>query len=195
MYRTIMTIAIIIGISATSQQALCDVQVFFDATDWENAVDDFTFIGFTEYPQGTILADQYADLGIHFTENNPTVLESGNDVFEDGHGIWFDGSSGFDNIWVEFDEPITAIAVDFPGAVQFEFFHNGNSVYLSNPYDDDGGGFVGFVSEDSFDSARVFDPLGVTAIDNLYFAPPIPAPGALGVVGIAALCFHRRRRR
>jgi len=193
--RFIFSTAIICTfIAVVAQSAVCDVQVFSDNEKWQNNTDGFTFIGFTEYPQGTILTDQYADLGVTFPEANAAVLES-DFLFEDGHGIFRDTPSGFDNIWVEFDEPVTAIAVDFLGLIQFELFTDDKSIHLSNPYSDNGGGFAGLISEQSFDKARIFDPGGVTAIDNLYFGPPIPAPGVLGGFAIAALCFHRRRRR
>jgi len=170
-----------------------DVQEFFDFEQWENAAGDFTFIGFTEYPQGTILTDQYADLGVTFPEANAVVVES-DFSFEDGHGIFRDTPSGFDNIWMEFEKPMTGIAVDFPGGIQIELFSEGQSIALSSNVDPDSN-FFGLLSNETFDKARIFDPGGETFIDNLYFAPPIPAPGVLGGFAIAALCFHRRRRR
>ena len=177
-------------VTLIAHACVADVQEFFDFEAWQNAAGDSTFIGFTEYPQGTFISDQYADLGIVFPEGNASILNSNS--FEDGHGIWFDGSSGFDNIWVEFDEPTNAIGAQFPGGLQIEMFANGESL---NEPDSFSGGFLGYVSDQPFDSAILVDPTGVTAIDNIYFAPPIPAPGALGVFPIAALCFHRRRRR
>jgi len=170
---------------------VAEVQEFFDFEEWENAAGEFTFIGFTEYPQGTILTDQYADLGITFPEANATVVES-DFLFEDGHALGVDGPAGFDNIWVEFEEPVTAIGATFPGGLQIEMFSNGESL---NEPDSFSGGFLGYVSDEPFDSAILVDPTGGTFIDNLYFAPPIPAPGVLGGFAIAALCFHRRRRR
>jgi len=168
-----------------------DVQEFFDFEQWENAAGEFTFIGFTEYPQGTILTDQYADLGINFTDNNPTVLES-DYFFEDGHGIWFDQPSGFDNIWVEFEEPITAIGTDLVGPLQIELFANGEPLNEPDPF---GGEFLGYVSDEPFDSAILLNPGGSTTIDNLYFGPPIPAPGALGLFAFGSIVLKPRRRR
>jgi len=178
--RWIISTVVIVGLCSAVLRA--DVTEFDeDFAGWHNAAGDFTFIGFIEYPQGTILTDQYADLGITFPEANATVVES-EFLFEDGHALGVDGPSGFDDIWVEFDEPITAIGVDFLGGIQFELFTNGKSI-------------TGLVSDKPFDKARIFDPEGGTFIDNLYFAPPIPGPGVLGGFAIAALCFHRRRRR
>jgi len=183
-------------IASITSATIAGVQEFFDFEEWQNAAGDFTSIGFTEYPEGTILTDQYADLGITFPEANATVVES-DFLFEDGHALGVDGPSGFDDIWVEFDEPITAIGVDFLGGIQFELFTNGKSIYTSSWFPVVGGGteFTGLVSDKPFDKARIFDPEGGTFIDNLYFAPPIPSPGVLGGFAIAALCFHRRRRR
>jgi len=182
-------------IASVTNVSAANVQEFLDFDEWQNAAGDFTFIGFTEYPQGTILTDQYADLGVTFPEANATIIE--NNSFEDGHGIFRDTPSGFDNIWVEFDQPISGIGVDFVGGIQFELFNEGQSIYLSNDFFAFHGAneFTAVISDQPFDKARIFDPGGVTAIDNLYFGPPIPAPGVLGGFAIAALCFHRRRRR
>jgi len=148
MSRTFTTITLS-AVFILNASLLADVTEFDeDFAGWQNAAGDFTFIGFTEYPQGTILTDQYADLGIVFPEANAAVIES--DSFEDGQGIFRDTPSGFDNIWVEFDQPITAIAVDFPGLIQFELFSNGNSIYLSNAFNDSAGGFVGLNSDNMF---------------------------------------------
>jgi len=178
-------------IASVTNVSAANVQEFLDFDEWQNAAGDFTFIGFTEYPQGTILTDQYADLGITFPEANATVVES-EFLFEDGHALGVDGPSGFDNIWVEFEEPVTAIGATFPGFLQIELFYDGKAINIPDPW---GGGFLGLVSTEPFDSAILVDPLGSTFIDNLYFAPPIPSPGVLGGFAIAALCFHRRRRR
>jgi hypothetical protein len=57
------------------------------------------------------------------------------------------------------------------------------------------GFFAGVVSTEPFDSVVLRDWADDLAfIDNLHFGPPIPAPGALGVLAVAAIILPGRRR-
>jgi hypothetical protein len=62
-----------------------------------------------------------------------------------------------------------------------------------------GGGtgfFSGVISTIPFDTVVIKDPFGAnTLIDDLYFGPPIPAPGALAILGLAGLMCSQKRRR
>jgi len=193
MSRTTALMAIFVAL--ISKTVLADVDVNFGIEEWQNDVEEFTTIDFTQYPPETVITNQYSNLGITFTEGDEIITAG--DVFMDGSGLR-DFDSGLpepDNIWMAFDESITAIAVDFPGIMQFELFQNGESVFVSDPYDDDAGGFLGLVSDFSFDEVRIWNPMGSTHIDNLHFAPPIPAPGALGLFAFGSIVLKPRRRR
>ncbi len=162
---------------------------FTDKEEWIAAVGDFTTIGFTGFPDGTFITDQYADLGILFTDGNDSVSCCSKVTFpEDGAGL--DGNG---NISVVFDTPQAWIGVDHPGFLSIELYSEGRLFFTSNIYGGGVGNFLGLVSSELFDAAVLVDRFGVDAeIDDLHFG--VPAPGALWLLAVAAL-FSRRRRR
>jgi len=168
-----------------------------DFEGWTSAIGEFTFVGFTGFEDGEILTDQLSNLGIEFTDGDDIITQ--NDGFVDDWGLR-DFDSGLpepDNIIIAFDEPVYAIGVDFQTSIQFELFYRGESTYVSNDFLVFGQGteFTGLVSDEPFDELRIWDPSGGTYIDNFYFGPPIPAPGALTLFAVAALSARLRRRR
>ena len=56
-----------------SAPASGDVLEFTDKDEWIEAVGEFTTIDFTGYPKDTFIADQYAYLGILFTDGNDNI--------------------------------------------------------------------------------------------------------------------------
>jgi MYXO-CTERM domain-containing protein len=114
-------------------------------------------------------------------------------TFEDGIGV----SGAFDEIWLSFNEPMGWLGVDFPGAIQISLFRSNELIYASGEFVAIGGqiAFGGLVSSEAFDSALLVDPEGGVFIDNLHFGPPIPAPGALALLGVGVPGVSRRRRR
>ena len=76
------------------------------------------------------------------------------------------------------------------------FFEDGSS---SMQYVSSTSGFSGFISNQlaitSLTVSVYPDPAGVNfaAVDNLYFGIPVPAPSALGLLGLAGLVGRRRR--
>jgi hypothetical protein len=116
---------------------------------------------------------------------------------QDGSGLQGATNSipfNFPAISVEFLASQYAVAVHYPGWVQFELYSENQLVYTSGVF---GSGFIhfaGIVSDVPIDQIRISEPVfGVTFIDNLYFA--VPAPGGLAVLALAALAPRRRRRR
>jgi uncharacterized protein (TIGR03382 family) len=74
-------------------------------------------------------------------------------------------------------------------------FDKGKAVYTSPLLGGGGTGhFAAVISDQPFDSALLWDPLTGLVIDNIYFGPPIPAPGALMLLGAAFAMLPRRRR-
>jgi hypothetical protein len=174
------------------------VQWFNNAMEdeWWDAVGDVTTIDFTDYPHGTIISDQYADIGVNFEGQNNGIMESS--VFiNDGFGL-----RGWGGTWVHFDEPMNWISADFPGTLLFALFYNDNLIYESFELGGTGtGNFAGLISDKQFDSVYLFrliitDPSDNTVyIDDLHFgALTVPAPGVLSVLAFALFANRRRRR-
>ncbi len=166
------------------------VTEFTDRAEWEAAVGAFSTIDFTQFPQGTIITDQYQDLGVLFTDGNDSIFFS-NAFQNDGVGLT---GRAFDDIELSFDAPQLWIAVNYPGIVQFELFHNGEPVYTSTVFSDILGNFAGLLSTQPFDVALISDPSDdAVFIDDLHFG--VPAPPTLAVLAFGAVVTCRRRRR
>ena len=164
------------------------VEEFTDKDEWISAVGDFTTIDFTGFPGGTFITDQYADLGIVFTDGNDSIHFTPSFI----NDSW--GLDGNGNISVSFDTPQAWIGVDFPGFLTIELFSAGKLIHTAEFGFGGVGNFGGLVSSELFDAAVLMDvPAEFEAeIDDLHFG--VPAPGAVFLFGLAALCARRRRR-
>ncbi|MCI0629938.1 MAG: hypothetical protein L0Y44_04710 [Phycisphaerales bacterium] len=148
-------------------------------------------ITFLEYPQGTLLSDQYANLGVTFPDGNDFILNSSAYVI-DGAGA----TSLFGPITLEFDQPRTSIGVHFPGLLVIELYADDSLIYVSNAFGGAGVGFFGgLISTQHFDRALLIDPSGGVSIDTVHFGLPVPAPAGVAFVSIAGLLLRRSRRR
>jgi len=104
----ILNLALVLLCATNSAHAT--VTAFTDKHAWQAAAGTYTTITFTEYPAGTFLDAQYANLGVTFTDGTDYIFH--NSIFvNDGFGV--DGF--YDEITLAFTQPMTAIAVDFPG--------------------------------------------------------------------------------
>ena len=169
-----------------SAPASADVLEFTDKDEWIDAVGKFTTIDFTGFPEGTFITDQYADLGVLFTDGNDTIQEWGGYI--DGHGL-----RGSDTMTLAFDSPEAYIGVDFPGDMQIDLFAAGRLIYSAVFIAGGKGNFAGLVSTELFDSALLSDPsVGSVFIDDLHFG--VPAPGTLPLLALGALTQRRRRQ-
>jgi hypothetical protein len=65
-------------------------------------------------------------------------------------------------------------------------------IFTSDVFDGGVGNFLGLVSSDLFDAAVLIDPQDEAEIDDLHFG--VPAPGAIWLLGLAALRPARQRR-
>ncbi|MCZ6735990.1 MAG: hypothetical protein O7C65_09385 [Planctomycetota bacterium] len=167
------------------------VEEFTDKDEWIAAIggeDAFLTVDFVGFPNGTFITDQYADLGILFTDGNDSINFSPTAFPNDAWGL--DGNG---HISVSFDTPQAWIGVDFPGDLQIDLFSEGRLIHTSVFIAGGIGNFGGLISSDLFDAAVLIDPIGVDAeIDDLHFG--VPAPGALWLLAVAALLPRRRRR-
>jgi len=87
------------------------------------------------------------------------------------------------------------IAADCPGTLVMELYSNGQLFYTSQEFGGSSVPFFGGIRADEpIDKVRLFrSEVDFTAIDGLFFGPPIPAPGALAPFALA-LCGRRSRQ-
>lgn len=169
------------------------VTIYENQTGWEDAVNnDFTTIDFTGWPDWTIITTQYSSLGIQFTDGSDRIRNNPELFPNDGSGLYGAVSS----ITIEFSSPIYYLAHWYYAGSRLDLYYGGELIYTSPFFNPLGPPhhFVGFISTELFDEARIYAPNGgAINVDNLYFQSPIPAPGALTWLGLAALVRCRRR--
>jgi hypothetical protein len=172
------------------------VTVTTNHQQWQANVSAHTTIDFTDQPNFTTITTQYAQVGITFTDGNDFVQVT-TSFPTDSHGlISTDGFAQLGTVHMSFALPTTSLAFHFIGGLQIELYNMGRIVYTSANYSAGFTPFVGLVSTIPFDAAIVRDYDDPTiAIDNIYFGPPIPAPGAMTLLGIGALALTAKRRR
>jgi len=181
-----MIITVFIVVSGASGA----VTAYENRSTWETAAGPYSTINFTELPVLTWITNQYSALGVRFTDGSDQIIQNFNG-FADGRGL----NGAFDETTLVFDSPMTTIAMEFPGLVGLKLYANGTLFYSSFSYGNTPhGNFVGFVSTLPFDKAIIYGPGGGLFVDTLHFGPPLPGPGALALVGGAALACHQRRR-
>ena len=194
MRHYIFTITLLLTIGILVHSGSAAITTYTDFAQWQSQVGPFTTIGFTEYPTGTIITDQYAEQGVVFPDGNDFVLNGFPKSFlQDGAGLR-DNSTGI--VRLTFSEPLTAIAAHHAGLLAtFRLFLNGEMVADTGHMS--GGGinfFSGIVSAVPFDSVTIVDSGISINLDNIYFGPPIPGPSAFALLAGGFISQRRRRR-
>ncbi len=194
MMRTVLSALI----AAIVCPAIAPAGIIYSSTnkeEWSSFVNgQFTTIGFTEVFQ-EIVTEQYADLGVHFTDGDDYGVMQNN--FLDGFGIkghFFNGGT----ITVEFDSPQMWVAANALGTLRISLYlQDAFLASKSTVIPGVGNKFSGVVSDVMFDKI-IFEDVpqgGLPVIDDLHFGGPIPAPGVLAVFfGKVGLRTGRRRR-
>jgi hypothetical protein len=180
-------ITILIG-----SQANADVVRYTNFALWQSAVDnDYAEIDFLGWPQFTQLTDQYSHLGVIFVDGDDVAWQ--NQIFTGGAGLRSNTGVLPLGTGLSFTEPTYTIGFDIIGTLQVTLYWNDEVVYSSDNFSDAISTFGGLVSSTPFDSARLVRLSEASiVVDNLYFGPQVPAPGALGFFALAALTPRRR---
>ena len=165
---------------------------YTDKLTWHNSAGGFDTITFTELPANTWITNQYAHLGVTFTDGSNQVAYMPGAFVNDDYGL----TGALDETTLEFSQPMYAIAADFPGLLTFQLYFQNQLIYQSTDFGGGGAGwFAGLVSDRPFDRVRMYDPTSDFFIDDLHFGPAIPAPGVLALAAIAGAFSSRRTRR
>lgn len=164
---------------------------FTDAGEWQEAVGEFSTIDFTEYPAGTVITDQYADLGVQFPEGNDFIYHTSAFV-NDGTGLH--GNNLDLQITVEFDTPQLWFGVDHPGIAVIDAYANGELIESFGHGQGTFGAFTGILSDVYFDKVVIHrgNDNSAARIDDMHWG--VPAPGAVAALALAGLLGGSRRR-
>jgi len=186
-----LSCTVLMSMITISASARAEVVSYTARSTWEAIVSGFSTISFLGFPDGTPIADQYAAQGLHFLGFNqifgPTIGYQ--------NDLW--GLFGPNGVRFTFDNPQNWIAVDYPGAVAFRLYHDGELMY-SSPFFQPGGlgNFAGLVSDTPFDEVYILKPIPSQTsifIDDLHWGSAVPAPAGLTLLLFTAV--HLRRRR
>jgi MYXO-CTERM domain-containing protein len=187
MFRASINCSIATAITALAASAAgAEVTEYEDKADWMAAAQNFTTIDFVGVGHGTLITDQYEDLGVVFTDGDDYGLSNVN--FMDEWGVSGDG-----DINLTFDSPQYHIGLDYGGGLSIELYQGFDLLYVSSDFGGAGPFFAGLISSQPFDRVLLRDWVDSRAIvDNLHFG--VPAPGAWYLMVLAGLARRRRRR-
>ena len=174
---------------ALVERCTATVTVITNKPQWISAIGTHSRIGFDEYPPDINITTQYASLGVTFTDGDDVT--DYNPVYLDDHGLISDPA----HFRMEYSIPVRGLAIELPGIMSFTLYDHGTLVYSSGVVVGEFTPFYGVISTTAFDEVIVIDPTGVVLnIDNLYFGPAVPAPGALLILlcGFASQSTRRR---
>lgn len=162
-----------------------------------------TQLDFSGIASGTILTDQFADLGVTWTDGD-TLLETDfffpDQVTIEGQA---DDNAGNDESVISFALPQTAFAVQFSGDLAVQLFSGGEAVsglveiQETSVFPTIIRSVAGIVSDTPFDSivlTRINAPTGEAFYQEVFVQNVVPAPGPLTAVGLATVLAARRRR-
>jgi len=180
--------------TALPQLATAAVTTYGTYEEWVANAGNTTAMNFvdTGLPSGTFLTDQFVESGIAFREDDWVQLANADVGVPDQ---WFIQNFNADfNMWIDFTEPITAVAVDTIQSAQSYQLWLGDELVADLPQTVLT--FNGFVSEEPFDAIRIRNEASQQLIvDNLFYSTIIPGPSGVAVLGVASLIGCGRRRR
>jgi len=179
------------------------INTYDDFDTWEADAGEYTSILFSEpdvYSFGLTIVDQYEDEGVIFAGWDALCDSlTCSPYFQQGDGA---GLQGGELIDMRFTQPMQTFGAHFALLMDFTLYYEGEIVFSSTFGDaNDFSVFGGVVSDQPFDrvvlkNPQFQPPLVQTLVDNVYFGPPIPAPGVLVVfaIGLGMSGAPRRRR-
>lgn len=81
-------IAVVAALMAMATVADAEVVEFTDKAEWISAVGPFATIDFTEFPDNTVITNQYDEIGVIFNDGNDNIACCSDITFpEDGSGL------------------------------------------------------------------------------------------------------------
>ena len=123
-----LTIVLCIVVQAVSARAT--VTIITNKQQWQNTVGAFTPITLADYPAFTTITDQYASLGITFTDGNDFIFPSS--TVPDGQAlVSVDGPGNLGTIHMAFSGPTYALAFEFLDHLVIELYDNGTATSLA----------------------------------------------------------------
>ena len=168
------------------------VTEYTSKANWQAAVgNNYSTVDFVGFPDGMFVTNQYASLGVIFSDGNDSIHLSSSFI-DDGAGL-----EGNNIIHLSFTASTSWIAADFPGMLKMKLYNQGNLIYTSSDFGIGGVGFfAGLVTTAPFDAADIYKGAGGdVVVDNLFFGPPVPGPAGLTVLALAGLLPTRCGRR
>ncbi len=157
--------------------------------NWNAQVGPCTTLDFV-FPEPQYLSTQYASLGAIFPEGNEVAYQA-NAFQQDGWGCMnYDQEPG-GGIDITFLSPQYAIGAWFPGKLRVDLFWQDQLIYASPDLDTFPltYSFGGVLSTQPFDRVTLHY-FTLCFVDDVLF---VPAPGAMGLVVLAAAVGGRRR--
>ena len=196
MFANTLRIALSLFALASMQAARAGIINFTDSATYDAATGVQTTISFDALPAGTTVTDQFADLGVIFTD--------GNDIWNIPSSIFYlsgRGTDDFGDIALSFSSFHNSIGVNFPGALTIDLYNDAVFLGSSNDFGGAGTGFFGGITTDvAFNRAILRDWNDEAVyIENFRFdtveASSVPEPTTALLAGLAlALIGYRHRR-
>lgn len=162
------------------------IQTFTDYETWAQASSGLLQSNrFADVLPGEIITTQYEWAGATYSDGDDIALPylfSTDGMIMQGHG----------RVHIAFDRPITGIAIDYPGAIRIIAFRDGEIVFTSPDFGDQGHGhFAGIVSDGWFDSVELLDWFDDLAfVDDVHYAFQSSTQPELTTWGKLRVLFH-----